>query len=337
MESRTRLTAPEIASYLLAFAALLLVLRFGLVAALFAGLLVNALVQMMAPAWGRRASTRRAKLLAVGVLAGLIVLVLSLAVWALITFFSSEAGSLPVLLKKMADIIAASRNEIPEWLRQVLPYGVEELEQKLMELMRDHAAWARTFGEQAGRTLVHILVGMIIGAMAATYDSADPGDGAPLTSALEARVDTLCDAFERIVFAQVRIAALNAIFTAAFLLVALPMAGVHLPLRKTMIIVTFVVGLLPVVGNLISNVVIVVIAMSYSLTVAAAALGFLVVIHKLEYFLNAKIIGSRIDAHAWELLSAMLLMEAMFGLPGVIAAPVLYAYIKRELAARGQV
>ena len=62
---------------------------------------------------------------------------------------------------------------------------------------------------------------------------------------------------------------------------------------------------------------------------------FLIVIHKLEYFLNARIIGSRIHAHPWELLIAMLVMEAAFGLPGLVAAPIYYAYVKSELAGRG--
>jgi predicted PurR-regulated permease PerM len=64
------------------------------------------------------------------------------------------------------------------------------------------------------------------------------------------------------------------------------------------------------------------------------SLGYLVVIHKLEYFLNARIIGGQIQARAWEMLIAMLAMEALFGIAGLIAAPVYYAYIKNELAAR---
>jgi predicted PurR-regulated permease PerM len=98
-----------------------------------------------------------------------------------------------------------------------------------------------------------------------------------------------------------------------------------------MIVVTFVVGLLPVIGNLISNTVIVVISLSLSVYVAAASLAFLILIHKLEYFINAKIVGTQIHARAWEILIAMLLMEAAFGVPGVIAAPVFYAYLKAEL------
>src|SRR6185437_15953968 len=100
------------------------------------------------------------------------------------------------------------------------------------------------------------------------------------------------------------------------------------PFLKTMIAVTFIVGLLPVIGNLISNTVIVLVSFSVSLSVAVASLVFLVLIHKLEYFVNARIIGARIRARAWELLAAMLVMEAAFGVAGLIAAPVYYAYLK---------
>jgi len=119
-----------------------------------------------------------------------------------------------------------------------------------------------------------------------------------------------------------------------YLAVLLPMLGMPLPLTKTMIALTFVVGLLPVLGNLISNTVIVVVSLSVSLLTALSSLVFLIVIHKLEYFVNARIIGARIGAHAWELLLSMLIMDACFGLPGVIAAPIYYAYLKDELSAR---
>ena len=99
-----------------------------------------------------------------------------------------------------------------------------------------------------------------------------------------------------------------------------------------MILITFIAGLLPVVGNLISNTVIVVIGLSHSLSTALLALLFLVTIHKLEYFLNARIVGAQINARAWEILAAMLVMEALFGISGVIAAPVYYAYLKSELS-----
>jgi predicted PurR-regulated permease PerM len=109
--------------------------------------------------------------------------------------------------------------------------------------------------------------------------------------------------------------------------------GIDLPFAKTMVIVTFLTGLLPVVGNLISNTIIVVMSLSVSPLLAVSSLLFLVVIHKLEYFVNARVMGGRIHARAWELLLAMLVMDAIFGIPGVVAAPIYYAYLKNELSA----
>ena len=68
-----------------------------------------------------------------------------------------------------------------------------------------------------------------------------------------------------------------------------------------------------------------------SIYIALSALTFLVAIHKLEYFLNARIVGSQINARSWELLMMMVISEAAFGLPGLVAAPIYYAYIKSEL------
>jgi len=124
------------------------------------------------------------------------------------------------------------------------------------------------------------------------------------------------------VFAQVRIAALNTGLTTLYLVVILPLFGAHLPRTKTMIGVAFVVGLLPVVGNLVSKTIMVIVSLSVSLAVAIASLVFLVIIHKLEDFLNAHIVGTQMHARAWELLLAMLVLEAAFGLVGGIAAPI---------------
>ena len=112
------------------------------------------------------------------------------------------------------------------------------------------------------------------------------------------------------------------------------------PIRTTLtmtgmaVAVTFVVGLVPIVGNLISNTVIVIISLGVSWQAAAGSLIFLIVIHKLEYFTNARIVGGRIRAGAWEILLAMLLGEAVFGVSGLITAPIIYAYIKTELRDR---
>lgn len=333
MRKQDQTDYPLIAAYLLAGMALLLVLHTGLLAALYAGLLVYSLVHMTAPMLSSRLSSQTARLVSVAALGSLIVLLLTVAGWGALSFFLSDAGSLPVLIKKMADLAEQSRSQIPPWLAAYLPDSAEALQRILIDGMREHAAQAKQFGQETGRVIVHLLIGMVIGAMAALHDTTQVHSFRPLAAALHQRVANLHLAFRQIVFAQVRIAGINAVLTGIFLAIILPMAGIHLPFVKTLIVITFVAGLLPVVGNLISNTVIVIISLSHSLQTALLALLFLVVIHKLEYFLNAKIIGARINARAWELLAAMLVMESLFGLSGVIAAPVFYAYIKWELAA----
>jgi predicted PurR-regulated permease PerM len=330
--AQNRYDGPVIASYILTGVMLLVVLYKGLLAALFSGLLVFALVHLLAPVLGRKISGERQRMIAVAILSGLIVAALAGGIWAIVDYFTSDPERTTRLLEKVAEVIQASRTQLPEWLRAHVPTSVESLREMLTRYMREHAVEARGMGEQAGRIVAHILIGMVVGAMAALYDTTEPKNYKPLAAALHARIVALALSFEQIVFAQVRIAAINAAFTALFLYVALPLAGVRLPLSKTLIVVTFVAGLLPVIGNLISNTVLVIVGLSHSLHTAVASLVFLITIHKLEYFLNAKIIGSHIDARAWELLAAMLVMEAIFGVPGVIAAPVLYAYLKRELS-----
>jgi len=195
----------------------------------------------------------------------------------------------------------------------------------------------RQAGAQAARVTAQILFGLAIGVLASLHEVKPHQPPKPLARALSARVERLGEAFRRVVFAQVRIAFLNSVLTALYLAVILPSVDVHLPLIKTMIGFTFLVGLLPVVGNLISNAAIVILSLSVSVAVAITSLVFLVVIHKLEYFLNAHLIGAQIHAHAWELLLAMLVMEAAFGLPGLVAAPIYYAYAKDELVAQALV
>ena len=60
-------------------------------------------------------------------------------------------------------------------------------------------------------------------------------------------------------------------------------------------------------------------------------------VHKAEYFFNARIVGSRIGASSWEILTAIVVFEVAFGAVGVVLAPVVYAWVKRELADRNLV
>jgi predicted PurR-regulated permease PerM len=324
-----------IAAWVLTGVALVSILILHLLPALLAGMLVYELVHLMKPAIHRRFTDRRKTLIAVALLAGTVVVLMTAAIIGLIVFFKSDAGSVSALLAKLAEIIATSRATMPEWLAEQIPTHPEDLKDVAMQWLRAHSDAVQLAGAEAGRALLYVLIGMVLGAMITLHEALPVEPHRLLAHALMERVARVGSAFRQVVFGQVRISLLNTLFTGIYLALILPLFGVDLPLKKSLIAVTFIAGLLPVLGNLLSNTVIVIVSLSYSAHAAVASLVFLIVIHKLEYFLNARIIGKRIESRAWELLLAMLAMEAAFGIYGLIAAPIYYAYVKDELADRG--
>ena len=325
----------DIAAVVLTAAGLVLAIVLHLLPALFAGLLVHALVHLLAPRmFGSKVDPALARVGVVIVLTLIVLGLTAILVGGATAFYRREGADLASLLQKMADIIDGARTTMPDWMQDVMPTDAETLRDDAAGWLREHAVELRKAGGEVGRGLAYALIGMVIGALLAVREIAPARVPGPLARALQRCALLVEDSFSRVVLAQIRISALNTLLTAIYLAGVLPMFGVHLPLTKTMIALTFVAGLLPIIGNLISNSVIVIISFSYSLPIAGASLAFLVIVHKLEYFINARIVGSRINASAWELLFAMLVMEAAFGLAGVIAAPVFYAYAKAELVAR---
>jgi predicted PurR-regulated permease PerM len=323
----------RIASWLIAALVLFLVLKLHLLPALIAGLLVYELVHLLAPTIGRFVSSPRAKPVALVLLSAVIIGALIAAGLLLAALFRGDGGGVVALGGKLADIIERARTELPAWAVLSLPDNADALKDSVVHWLRSHASALQLAGIGAVRSFAHILIGLVVGAILALRTELQKKPLGPLAEALVERARRLGDSFRQIVFAQVRISALNTIFTSIYLAVVLPAFGVDLPLVKTLIIATFLAGLLPVIGNLISNTLIVVVSLAHSHDVAFASLAYLVIIHKLEYFLNARIVGGRISARAWELLIAMLAMEAAFGMAGLVAAPIYYAYLKNELRA----
>jgi len=335
MTSRASTSIRPLAAALMVLAAGC-VLQFNLLTALYAGLL-SFLLTRMASARLAALFGHRANMVAVAGLIGTGILILFGLVLMIISMAGSPGLSVPDLLAKMAEILESFRNLLPAQYADLLPSGVDEIRSMAATYLRGHGAELQGRGAHVGVALVHILVGLIIGAMVAVRDHRPDASHGPLAVRLGEHVGRLATAFRRVVFAQVRISAINTAITAIYLLGVLPLFNVHLPFTKTLLLLTFVFGLLPVIGNLLSNTAIVIISLGQSLPLALGSLIFLVSVHKLEYFLNARIAGSRVNACAWEMLVAMVSFEAVFGIAGLVAAPVFYAWIKSELRAEGLV
>jgi predicted PurR-regulated permease PerM len=333
-------TAAERAAWLCMAGGLLAILHYHLLPALLAGLLVHALLhRLTGRIAGRMVSHGAAKVLAAFVFSLVAVGVTAGVVLVLVGLVRGHLGDLPALFQKMAEVLDGTRL----WLEQrggpsLIPEAARDAEQLkglFADWLRDHAKELPGAGGRLGRFIFHAVVGMAVGLLV-FFRRPAPSTG-PLAQALAERVRRLEGAFEAIVFAQVKISAINTGLTALYLLVALPILGVRLPFAGTLVAVTFLTGLIPVVGNLLSNSVIVVIALGVSPWTALLSLAFLIVVHKLEYVLNAHIVGVEINAAAWEILAALFGAEAIFGVPGVVVAPVVYAYAKKELRDRGLV
>jgi predicted PurR-regulated permease PerM len=326
----------ERTSFVLAALALLAALVLHLVPALLAGFLAWALLQSMARRLrGGRVSHGLARALAAAVLGLLAAGLVTLAVILLWGFVRGRVGDLPAVLEKMGDTLARLKETL-EAAGVSLPLPAHGgSTEAVAGWLRENAGALRHAGTVGARGLLHALLGSVVGVLVFFHaPSESPG---PLAAALFERLRRFGESFRSVAKAQIEISAVNTVLTAVFVFAVLPLFGVRLPLPGTLVAITFLCGLVPVAGNLISNTVIVLVALGVSPWAAAGSLTFLIVIHKLEYLLNAKIVGGRIGASAWETLLAILVFEAAFGIPGVVLAPVVYAWAKSELVARGLV
>lgn len=148
-----------------------------------------------------------------------------------------------------------------------------------------------------------------------------------VTRELTARFVSFYDSFAKVIGAQIVISAVNTILTVTFLLLN------HYPYSGLLATFVFLCGLLPIVGNIISNSLIVGVGFTIAARTGLYALLFLVIIHKLEYFLNSKIIGGRIKCPMWLTLVGLLVGERLMGIPGMVLAPVALHFIKVEASA----
>jgi predicted PurR-regulated permease PerM len=141
---------------------------------------------------------------------------------------------------------------------------------------------------------------------------------------LSQRFQTFFRSFAKVIGAQIIVSTINTVLTGAFLL------WNGYPYVAVITTLTFLCGLLPIVGNVLSNTLIVFVGFTISPRMALEALIFLMLIHKLEYFLNSKIVGDRIRNPMWLTLIGLVLGEKLMGVPGMILAPVVLHYIKVE-------
>jgi predicted PurR-regulated permease PerM len=264
------------------------------------------------------------------VLSGTVVALLVITAFVLITFWTIRLGStndLRIFLLRIEGSLDVLRQALPEWAAVAIPEDLTALKTQLFSILRSKAADLGSLGGSVFHTIVQGLFAILVGALAAiaTWQPRR-------LQSDRLFIARLLVVLERVVIAQLRIAAFNTAMTALYLFVILPWFGFVLPFRGLLCMFTLVTGILPVLGNLLANTVLALISFAISPWLAIASLVYLIAIHKTEYFINARTVGSKVSVASWEILAAMLTGEALFGVPGLVTAPLLYPFFKKEIS-----
>lgn len=322
-----------IASYLLMLIFLALLIPLHLLASFFAGFVIFEIINSLGTLTEKYIDGQRARITISVVLGIIIVAFITLAITGLISFVQHDlqGSGVSAISDQIDDALQTLQQQIVQYIPSFIPYSLTELKDQTFTFIKDNLSILKNTGTDVLHNLATMLIAMIIGILVSLNQLHRDSNQPVFKKALVKRIENLSISFKNVVFAQIKISAINTVLFIIFAHIALPIFGIHLPFAKTLTILTFVFGLIPIVGNLVSNTIIVITGLTISVTTAGIALVYLILIHKLEYFINAKIIGTKINAKSWEVLLAMLIFESIFGLAGLIVAPIFYAYIKLEL------
>ena len=266
---------------------------------------------------------------------GLFLVVLALITYVTLHFTTHAVRAFP----EIADKAIPSFIQLAERYQIDLPFSdYASMKEAAMGAMTSEMRFlgnAARYAQGASMKVLYLVVGCVVAIslfLNPRFNLDPPKEGVPNLyiqwgEALMTRFRVFYQSFETVIGAQILISTINTIFTAIFVIV------VNLPYGPLVIMATFFCGLLPVIGNLISNTIIVGIGITRSPELALGALIFLVTIHKLEYFLNSRIVGHRIRNPLWLTLLALVIGERLMGIAGIILAPVVLNYIRLEAMA----
>lgn len=318
-------------SYIIMFVYIVVVIPLGLFPCFFSGFLIYEIILSLSSYFENFTGVRKARWISSAVIIIVMVSLITTGIIGCKNFFVMDTNKINISVE-INRIFSDLKKKLPDFFLSIFPDTTEELKNQIFFWIESNFILIRNMGHTVLHGCVTLFIGLIVGIIVSCSKKVNKFDNDTffICQLLE-RTFNLSKAFHNIVFAQIKISSVNTILTSIMIFLLFPLFGQSIPLGKTLIFSTFILGLLPIVGNLISNTMITVSALSVSLSMGITMFIYLVLIHKLEYFLNAKIIGSRINANPWELILSMIFLESIFGLEGLIAAPIFYAYLKIEL------
>jgi predicted PurR-regulated permease PerM len=338
---RQRPSNAEIAAWVLIGGLILYVMFVRLVAGVIGGLALYLILDRLAiwlekriPGMAARTTALILVTLAGG---GLVIGATALS----ISFLQHHVDAIPAMMQQMAEILRSTRLWLGGYGYQLIPdfmTDAETIKTGMVDWLKNHAGALKIAGGSFSIGLLHVVMGMLL-AIVVFFRHVTQHDDTlrgPLSIHLTMKLSRLARAFSRIASAQTKVSLFNTFITSLYLVILMGF-GKTIPFMTTLIVITFILGLVPIVGNIVTNAVLVILSLGVSGATAIASLVFVVALSKLQYVLTSRMVGSEIDSQAWEILFAIIIGEAAFGVAGVVMAPIVYAFIKGELRERGLV
>jgi predicted PurR-regulated permease PerM len=272
--------------------------------------------------WSAGFLTRRFKL-SRGLALGLVVALLTL----------SGAAVAALSAGRLARVVKETRDTLPERIAAVRenPLFVEISQhlpdtEALIESAQHYASNVAKSAAELGYWFVYAIVGLVL-AIVYFLDEEKLRDfrqslpAASLFGTLTRWGECVADAVSLTVQLQFIVAACNAVLTLpVLLLIGVP----HIPMLMLLI---FVSGLIPVVGNLMSGAVLSIIAYQTKGWVGVGLfLGLTFVLHKVEsYFLNPRLAARHVPLPGFVLILSLIAWEHLLGFAGLfVSFPFLY-------------
>lgn len=269
------------------------------------------------------------KWLAIAILVVAIIVVL----YGSINFFGHAIRVFPDVAARSIPLLADYASKIGIGL----PFtDVHTLKNFMSEGLREQLTEIAKFAEVTTKEFIYLIIGLVVASSIFVGGVLDLGGHeipnnaySKFCDCIKTRFVRFYSSFQTVMGAQLIISGINTFFTALFVF-SLGLFSYSLPYPALLVIVTFLCGVLPIIGNLISNSIIFAVAVTQSARLAIFCLVYLIILHKIEYFLNSKIIGGRIRNPMWLTLIGLLVGERIMGIPGMILAPVMLHYVRIE-------
>ena len=248
--------------------------------------------------------------------------------------FGYSVNRAVTVIPEIAENALPEITELAKSYKIKLPFSdIDSLKTAAVNMLKTELSSLANFAKVASKEFIYLIIGIVIAIGMFITPKIDIEIGKTISHnnlysaiclSIGARFKNFFFSFKQVMGAQIIISLINTFFTGIFLYVE------NLPNFELLITATFFCGLLPIIGNIISNGIIFCVASTISSTLAIHSLIFLILLHKGEYFLNSKIIGQAIKNPMWLTLLSLVIGERLMGIPGLILAPVFLNYIKRE-------